>query len=72
MNPLKKSIRILLVCTAAFLFAGTAFANAEKPASSGDSNLANLIDIPGRQRMLSQKIAKAYFFYGSNYSPLSA
>ena len=69
MNQLKKSIRILLVCTAAFLFAGTAFANAEKPASSGDSNLANLIDIAGKQRMLSQKIAKAYFFYGKGIRP---
>ena len=67
MKQLKKSIRILLVCTAALLFAGSAFAG--KPASSGDENLAKLIDIAGKQRMLSQKIAKAYFFYGKGIRP---
>ncbi len=67
MNQFKKSIRILLVCTAALLFAGSALAG--KPASGGDENLAKLIDIAGKQRMLSQKIAKAYFFYGKGIRP---
>ncbi|WP_457667295.1 type IV pili methyl-accepting chemotaxis transducer N-terminal domain-containing protein [Thiolapillus sp.] len=64
MNNLNKTLWILLVCAAAFLFAGTAFAKAEQSVDSGNDNLANLIDIAGKQRMLSQKIAKAYFFYG--------
>ncbi|WP_456404065.1 type IV pili methyl-accepting chemotaxis transducer N-terminal domain-containing protein [Thiolapillus sp.] len=34
-----------------------------------DNNLAKLIDIAGKQRMLSQKIAKAYFFYGQGIRP---
>ncbi len=39
-------------------------ASIAKPADSGTVSLARLIDIAGKQRMLSQKIAKAYFFYG--------
>ncbi len=32
-------------------------------------NVATLIDIAGKQRMLSQKIAKSYFFYGQGIRP---
>lgn len=36
---------------------------------SGDISLGKLIDIAGKQRMLSQKIAKAYFFHGQHIRP---
>ncbi len=56
-----KSFSIILSFTVLFL--GSAVTHA----ASGD--LANLVNIAGKQRMLSQKIAKSYFFYGTGIRP---
>ena len=40
-----------------------------KTTTSEEISLAKLIDIAGQQRMLSQKIAKAYFFHGQHIRP---
>lgn len=58
MNKLHKTIGIFLLTAGLLLLTGSVFAAANNP------KLAELIDIAGKQRMLSQKIAKAYFFYG--------
>ncbi|BAO45721.1 type IV pili methyl-accepting chemotaxis transducer N-terminal domain-containing protein [Thiolapillus brandeum] len=61
MKNLNKILITLLSLAALTLASGSSIA---KPASPETGNLATLVDIAGKQRMLSQKIAKAYFFYG--------
>jgi hypothetical protein len=61
MKHINPTLKFLFICMALLLLTGSVLANA-KPANDG--KLASLIDIAGKQRMLSQKIAKAYFFYG--------
>ena len=66
---MSSSIRItslLFVYMALILMTGTAFS---KAAQEESTSLAGLINIAGKQRMLSQKIAKAYFFYGKGIRP---
>jgi len=66
MNTRNKFLQIVIILAVFFLFAGNGMAEtgtATKP------SLAQLIDIAGKQRMLSQKIAKAYFFYGQGIRP---
>ena len=61
MNIYSKSLPALVCLVFLMLVTGNSLAattGAEKP------SLAVLIDIAGKQRMLSQKIAKAYFFHG--------
>jgi hypothetical protein len=61
MKNLNKFLITLFSLVALSLITGSSIA---KPAGTETVNLAALIDIAGKQRMLSQKIAKAYFFYG--------
>lgn len=61
MKSLNKFLITLLSVFALYL---VPVASIAKSANTGNPNLASLIDIAGKQRMLSQKIAKAYFFYG--------
>lgn len=66
MNTLPKTLSALLFAAAFFLFGSTVHAEDANPDSN---NLGQLIDIAGKQRMLSQKIAKAYVFYGQGIRP---
>ncbi len=66
MNTLLKTVSALLLATALLAFGNTVHA---EEANASSNNLAQLIDIAGKQRMLSQKIAKAYFFYGQGIRP---
>ncbi len=66
MNILSKTISALFLATAFLMFGSTVHA---EDANADGNNLAQLIDIAGKQRMLSQKIAKAYFFYGQGIRP---
>ncbi|WP_457673178.1 type IV pili methyl-accepting chemotaxis transducer N-terminal domain-containing protein [Thiolapillus sp.] len=61
MNIHNKTFLALLSLVMLMLFSSTSLA---KDATTEKPSLAQLIDIAGKQRMLSQKIAKAYFFYG--------
>ena len=61
MNKLNKIIGIFILAMGLVLVSGSAIAAKD---GSTENKLAELIDIAGKQRMLSQKIAKAYFFYG--------
>ena len=66
MNTLSRTISALFLATAFLMLGSTAHA---EDANADGNNLAQLIDIAGKQRMLSQKIAKAYFFYGQGIRP---
>ncbi len=59
----RKRTLLLLSVLLFLLVQGSAFA---RPAQG---ELATLVDIAGQQRMLSQKIAKAYFFHGLGVRP---
>lgn len=66
MKYFPKTTTFLIATMALFVLGNGAIA---KETNSEGSNLAQLIDIAGKQRMLSQKIAKAYFFYGQGIRP---
>ncbi len=63
LNKLLIPLFSLLLLT---MLAGSGMA---KEQAAGSPSLAKLVDIAGKQRMLSQKIAKAYFFYGQGIRP---
>ncbi len=65
MKFINRTLAILLFSA---LWGVVSVANA-KAVSSEEKQLAHLIDVAGKQRMLSQKIAKAYFFYGQGIRP---
>ncbi len=67
MDTLTKKISLLLLF-AAFSMAST-MTYAKTNADGTSNDLASLINIAGKQRMLSQRIAKAYFFYGKGIRP---
>ncbi len=69
---------ISIAAAAAVLMSGTAYAETAAPAASAVTNKAaiadivKLIDVAGRQRMLSQRIAKDYLYAGEKIATAKA
>ena len=68
MKNMRHSLIYMFLSIVLILPVGNASAKTQST-TTGIKSLANLIDIAGKQRMLSQKIAKAYFFYGQGIRP---
>lgn len=67
---LSKTLFLLtLLFTASLLGSNAAFAIGEKTTIRSSNDLAHLINIAGKQRMLSQRIAKSYFYYRQGIRP---
>jgi len=62
----KSGIALLVIATGVSLFAeeSATVSNTAQPAQSVQKDIVKLIDIAGKQRMLSQRIAKDYLYIG--------
>lgn len=71
---MKKNMMIHINLVVVMLFFGVSFAKSTEPSSDPVvvSDTVKLIDIAGRQRMLSQRIAKDYLYLGNNVAPAKA